>query len=108
MGTEGHDLPAVTSDTRVRLSEGVAHREFPEELVVVNLQTGQYHGLNRTAGRMLEALEERASVGDAARTVADGFGQPLERVEADIVALCSQLLERGILEVEAEGNSRST
>ena len=108
MGADGHDLPAISLDTRLRLSARVAHREFPEELVVVNLQTGQYHGLNHTAGRMLEALEQRPSIRDAARAVADEFDEPLERVETDMLALCSQLLERGIVEVETGRNAGST
>jgi hypothetical protein len=77
----------------------VVHREFPAQTVVLNLKTGRYHGLNRTAGRMLSALEESTSVAAAARMVADRYGQPQAVVERDLCLLCAQLLERGLVEL---------
>jgi hypothetical protein len=105
MEPEGRTGKQLSPDTRVRISDGVAHRHFPEELVVVNLRTGQYHGLNETAGRMLEALEEMGTVGAAAGVVAEESGEPLERVQGDLVTLCSGLLERGIIEIDAGGDA---
>ena len=35
----------------------VVYRTFVTETVALNIETGQYHGLNATAGRMLEVLE---------------------------------------------------
>ncbi len=67
---------------------------------MVNLQTGQYHGLNVSASRMFEVLEEVGSVREAARVIANEFEAPVERVEGDLAALCSSLYERGIIDVE--------
>ena len=46
--------------SRARLPQHVVHRSFVAETVVLNLRTGKYHGLNPTAGRMLEALDAAA------------------------------------------------
>lgn len=93
--------PQSLLHARVRLSPDVAHRAFPHETVIVNLRTGQYHGLNSVASRMLEALEQLGEVRAAALRVAEEFAEPLERVERDLCALCSGLAERGILEIDA-------
>ncbi len=53
--------PAVLAAT-ARMPAHVVYREFPAEVVLLNLQTGRYHGLNPTAGRMLRALEERGLI----------------------------------------------
>ena len=45
-----------------RLPDHVVYRTFVYETVVLNLQTGKYHGLNRTGGRMLELLEREPTV----------------------------------------------
>ena len=82
------------------MPQTVVFRSFPTETVVLNLNTGKYHGLNPSAGRMLEAMTAAASVGEAARQVAAEYGQSEAKVEDDICALCRTLLDRGLVEVE--------
>ncbi len=86
---------------RVSVPQHVVHRSFPSETVVLNLQTGKYHGLNPTAGRMLEALAKEGSVRAAAAAVAAEYEQPLETAERDIGDLCAALVERGLIEIDA-------
>jgi hypothetical protein len=91
--------PPVRPETRVRVPQHVVHREFPVQTVVLNLRTGRYHGLNPTAGRMLDALEHAPNVASAARIVAERYRMPRADVERDMCEFCSQLLERGLLEL---------
>jgi hypothetical protein len=85
---------------RIKVPENVVHRSFQEETVLLNLDTGQYHGLNGTAGMMLKALEETGDAERAAEIVAGEFDVELERVRADLADLCSALLERGLVVIE--------
>jgi len=89
----------VTSK-RVTIPQHVVFRSFVEETVVLNLESGRYHGLNRTAGRMLELLGELGEVEAVALQLADETGAPQEQVGADIHAFCESLAERGLIEVE--------
>ncbi len=83
------------------MPQHVVHRSFPAETVVLNLQTGKYHGLNPTAGRMLEVLaRRRGSVRAAAVAVAAEYEQPAAATERDICDLCEALLERGLIEID--------
>jgi Coenzyme PQQ synthesis protein D (PqqD) len=84
---------------RVRLPQHVVHRGFVAETVVLNLRTGKYHGLNPTAGRMLEALETAPTVGDAVPGLASEYGIEPAKAQSDLVALCQGLLERGLIEI---------
>ena len=81
-----------------RLPDHVVYRSFALETVVVNLERGVYHGLNPTAGRMLESLERAPSARVAARSLADELGEPVERIEADLAAFTADLLDRGLIE----------
>ena len=85
---------------RVSIPEHVVHRSFVEETVVLNLQSGSYHGLNKTAGRMLELLGELGDADAAAARYAAESGAPEDRVSADLHELCTSLAERGLIEVE--------
>jgi Coenzyme PQQ synthesis protein D (PqqD) len=95
-------MTAVSSlrpEARVRIPRHVVHRHFPAQTVVLNLQTGRYHGLNPTAGRMLDALGEAPTVAVAARIVADHYRRPRADVERDLCELCADLLSRGLVEL---------
>jgi hypothetical protein len=84
---------------RVRLPQHVVHRSFVAETVVLNLNTGKYHGLNPTAGRMLEALAAASTVGATVPELAGAYGVEPATVESDLLALCQGLLERGLIEI---------
>ena len=85
---------------QVHVPEHVVHRPFPTETVVLNLETGRYHGLNPVAGRMLEELDRQETVGAAARVVADEYGQSSDDVARDICELCRDLDQRGLISLE--------
>jgi hypothetical protein len=85
-------------EAKVKVPQSVVFRSFPTETVVLNLQTGKYHGLNPTAGKMLQALTEAPSVREAAAAVAAEYEAPAATIEVDICDLCQNLLERGLVE----------
>lgn len=83
---------------RVSMPQHVVCRSFVAETVVLNLQTGQYHGLNPTAGRMLDALQAAPTVGAAVPVLVEQYGVEREQIERDLLALVGGLLERGLIE----------
>jgi DNA-binding MarR family transcriptional regulator len=94
--------PLSTSEllaARVRLPQHVVHRSFVAETVVLNLHTGQYHGLNPTAGRMLEALDAAPTASTAVVELAREYGVEPGQIENDLTTLCQGLLERGLIEI---------
>ena len=86
-----------------REPQHVVHREFPSETVVLNLETGTYHGLNPIGGRMLDELNRASSVHAAIARLAAAYEQPVEAVERDVHEFCMQLVERGLLVLEPCG-----
>lgn len=103
MGTDAPQHPpvGVTAPQRaVRVPDHVVHRAFGDQTVLLNLSTGQYHGLNASARRMFELLSERGSLTGVAADVAREYGRPEEEIAADLVELCAALSERGLLELQ--------
>jgi hypothetical protein len=91
--------PASVLPRRATLPAHVVHRQFAEETVILNLKTGYYHGLNVTGGRMLEVAAASPTVGQAAKQLADEYGQPIAVIEEDLTAFCVALVERDLLEL---------
>jgi hypothetical protein len=92
--------------SKAMVPQHVVYRSFPSETVVLNLETGKYHGLNATAGQMLEALEQAACVRDAAAALAGSYEQDQNVIERDLCELCQSLLERGLIQID-DGRSES-
>jgi hypothetical protein len=82
----------------VLVPDHVVYREFDEQTVALNLQTGRYHGLNATAGAMVAALREAPSVAAAAERLAPEWDVPEDELLADLAELCDGLERRGLIE----------
>ena len=92
--------------SRLRLPQHVVHRTFVAETVVLNLQTGKYHGLNPMGGHMLDVLSESNDVRSAAERVAAEYDQDPDVVEEDFVVFCNDLFDRGLIELHTAGSER--
>jgi hypothetical protein len=93
--TRAATLPSLSANGVV--PPHVVYRTFPGETVMLNLDSGTYHGLNPTGGRMLEAVEGSPSLGDAAERLAGEYRQPLSDIQSDLREFCGGLAERGLL-----------
>jgi hypothetical protein len=89
----------------VRIPDDVLFRSFGQEMVLLNLRTGQYHGLNDTGGRMLEVLIEVADMDKATRLIATEYGCSVGEVSRDMAELCAALSERALVQIEEAGGS---
>ena len=82
----------------VRVPDHVVYRDFADQTVALNLETGRYHGLNATAATMVHALREAPSVAAAAERLAPEWDVAPDVLLADLLELCDGLESRGLLE----------
>jgi hypothetical protein len=85
--------------SRLVVPEHVFRRDFAEETVALNLDSGRYHGLNPVAARMLELAADAQRVQDAVPALCAEFEQPEEVIARDLAGLCRDLSERGLVEL---------
>ncbi len=106
MSVMARTLPSQFSirSARASIPSHVVYRAFAAETVILNLETGKYHGLNSTGGRMLELLDRCESVAEAATMFAGDFGKDAAEVEPDIRAFCGRLYERGLIDIALNGS----
>src|SRR4051812_12263705 len=92
-------------DSIVRVPEHVVHRSFVAETLLLNLDTGQYHGLNETGGRMLQLLEATdGRVRAAIKRLAEEYDVAFSEIAPDLTSFCSDLETRGLI-VVARGDA---
>lgn len=89
----------LTLDSIVRTVAEVATRESGNELVVVSPAQGKYLVLNQTGATVFRLLDGKMSLRNIATRLGENSQVPLEKVQADVLALTEQLLERGVVTV---------
>lgn len=89
----------LTLDSVVRTAAGIATRESGKELVVVSPAQGKYLVLNQTGAAVFRLLDGKTSLRTIATRLGENSQVPLEKVQADVLALTEQLLERGVVTV---------
>lgn len=86
-------------ERRVTVPRHVVHRSFAAETVLLNIQTGHYHGMDPVGGRFFETLIASSNVAAATAALAGEYEQPPERIQEDMAQFCSVLLDRGLIEL---------
>lgn len=94
-------VPVDALPAAVRVPQHVVYRAFAAETVVLNLNTGVYHGLNPTAGRMLKLLDELGDIGVTATRLSNEYRRPRAQMAEDLETFCRDLLTRGLIEPAA-------
>ena len=79
-------------------SEDVVSREVAGEMVLLDLSSGTYFGLNRVGSRVWERLSESAcSVRQLSQMIESEFEAPYDVIEKDIVELTRSLVDKGLI-----------
>jgi hypothetical protein len=87
--------------SKATVPEHVVFRSFEAETLLLNLESGQYHGLNATGGRMLELLKETGGeVSASVARLAQEYELEAAAIATDMADFCLSLEERGLLEVQ--------
>ena len=89
--------------SRAEIPDHVVFRSFVAETVILNLNTGKYHGVNPTGGYMLELLKKFGSIEQSAATLASECGLELEDAQNDLSDFCVELEQRGLIVVKNAG-----
>jgi Coenzyme PQQ synthesis protein D (PqqD) len=85
---------------KARVPDHVVFRQFAQETVVLNLESGCYHSLNPTGGRMLEVLAEAGSIRQAAAQLKAELPEAADVIERDLCTFCLALSSRRLLQID--------
>ena len=83
-----------------RIPEHVLSRKLDDEMVLLNLDSGEYFGLNDTGTRVWELLADGRSREEVADRLTDEFEVTIEVASDHVSALCRELIEAGLLAEE--------
>ena len=91
----------VSFDMRVALVADVVTRRLDDELVLLNLDSEAYYGLDEVGTRMWEVLSSSPSVEAAFEQLLSEYDVDSVKLRADLEKLVNQLVENGLVELQA-------
>lgn len=90
----------MTLAGKVRAACDVVFRELGGEMVLLNLKTGVYYGLNETGAQMWSLLVELHDPAQVVSALAGEYAAERAHLERDLKELVTALREKGLLDVE--------
>ena len=100
-------VPMTNNPARIRDETVVTRSDAPlsttieDETVLLNPDSGTYHGLNEVGTRVWTRLESPVSVGELETDIADEHGIAESEVGPDIRVFLADLLEADLIEVRS-------
>ena len=82
----------------LRIPDYVVSREVGEETVLLNLESGNYFGLNAMGARMWKGLTEGRTEAEIEASILGEFDVTADVVARDYAELTASLLAAGLLE----------
>lgn len=92
----------MTLDKRtIRIPSHVMARQVGEELVILNLHSEQYYGLDEVGASMWLAMESNPTLHDALESLTGDYDVEVDQLKQDLDELLTKLTAEGLIEVHA-------
>lgn len=101
------ERPNELERVSLEVPDHILFRELDGEGVLLNLQTGEYYGLNRIGAEVWRALSARQSVDKIHAKLLDRYEVSAERLWGDLEALIHEMNAKGLVTVGAAVVERS-
>ena len=101
MGTIEVDNTLSLDSMVVASSEQLAS-DLAGEVIILDLKSGIYYGLNSVGARIWSLLQEPRTVCEIRDIILDEYEVDPDRCEQDLMAVLSELLSRALIEVKNE------
>jgi Coenzyme PQQ synthesis protein D (PqqD) len=82
---------------KVTIPDSVLWQQVGDEIVLLDVTGGEYHGLNDVGSRMWRALDQRPDVAGAYEELLATYEVDPDVLRADLHEFIAQLLELGLL-----------
>ncbi len=90
---------SLSFDARFAPPDHVLVREVEGELVLLNIETEEYFGMDRTSTRFWQVLSENPTIDRAFGSLLEEFEVDPQTLRSDLVSFIDDLLNRGLVEV---------
>ena len=87
----------MKAEDRVTVRDGVMFNRVGDEVVLLDLDSGTYFGLDSVGGRVWDLLTGTATVGETIETMLGEYEVDRGILERDVLRLINELEEKGLI-----------
>jgi hypothetical protein len=87
----------MPGDDRVTVRDGVMFNRVGDEIVLLDLDSGTYFGLDAVGGRVWDLLSNSATIAETIETLLAEFDVARDVLERDVFRLVGELEEKGLI-----------
>jgi hypothetical protein len=98
----GLAMPRLSLDASVTWSPDVISREVEGELVLLDLESATYFGLNQVGSRIWALLGDLGSLRKVCEVLEREYTAPRAQLERDVLALARELRDKGLVRVASD------
>jgi hypothetical protein len=98
------DDGAVSIDSVISPARDVIHSNLADEIVLLDLKSGVYHGLEAVGARIWELLASPVSVRQVRDTLLEEYDVDSHQCEQDLLQLIEELRNHGLVEVRSQAS----
>jgi len=92
---------ALAPETRLVRKTGLPSTVVDSDIVVLNIVTQKYIGLDEIGGELWELLAQPQRIDDLCRAMCDRYDGSSEEIAADVLSFLGELRNEGLIEVVA-------
>lgn len=89
----------ITPDTLIRRSESILSSELENEIVMMDIQEGNYYGLEEPGTRIWELAENPVTVRDVCNSLQQEYEIEAEQCQREVIAFVEELQSRKVVEL---------
>jgi hypothetical protein len=90
----------ISLDAKVTIPENVLFQDLSGEMVLLDLESGKYYGLNEVGTRLFTLLSERRNVNEAYEALLEEYDVAPEQLQQDVLGLVEKLAEQKLVIIE--------
>ena len=95
---------SVSMDSVISPGKDVIHSNLADEVVLLDLKSGVYHGLEAVGARIWELLASPVSVRQVRDALIEEYDVDPRQCEQDLLQLIEELRNHGLVEVRSQAN----
>ena len=84
-----------------RIAESAIFEKVGDEMVILNMDDGQYYGLDEIGCRMLELIQAHGDIDPVVQQLVVEYDTTADTLRADLLALLSQLQQHSLVLMHA-------
>ncbi len=90
----------MNNGCRIRINEGVFVQQVDEQLVLFDMESGEYFGLDEAGREIWGLMGETPVLGELCRILAERYDAPYDLIYSDVRGFVAQLVQKGLVVTE--------